>query len=167
MKTYVYTNPEHTQIRVEDSETGEVLNVPVAEGNRHYAEIVAEGIEVAAYVAPPVDLPAYTAQKRWETEVGGTTWNGWQLFTDERSQGKYLAELQAIQLGVRQDGEFWKFPHGFEALTNAQIVEMATAARDHVKACFAKEAEVAVRIASGEVTTTAEIDAAFAALGGE
>lgn len=120
--------------------------------------------EIAPYVAPSVDLLAYLADRRWRAETAGTTWNGWTVPTDERSQGKYLAELEAISLGVRQEGEPWKLPHGFEALSNAQIQTMAIAAREHVKACFALEAQLAAQVAAGTVTTTAEIDAAFAAL---
>lgn len=104
------------------------------------------------------------AARRWKAESGGTLWNGWNLPTDDRSQAKYLAELAAVNENVRRDGQLWKFDHGFEPLTNQQVREMAVAARNHVLACFAKEAEVAGAIAKGIISTAAEIDAAFAVL---
>ena len=114
---------------------------------------------------PGPALADYLPQRRWQAEIEGTTWNGWFLPTDDRSQAKYLAELAAVNEGVRQDGQVWKFAHGFEALTNQQVRDMAVAARAHVLACFAKEAEVAMAISKGTITTTAEIDAAFKAMG--
>lgn len=108
-------------------------------------------------------LTAYLAERRWRAETGGTTWNGWKLPTDERSQAKYAAEAQAVQISVRVDPSPWKLPHSFELLTNAQVIEMASAARVHVLACFALEASVAAQIGAGTVTSFAEIDAAFAA----
>ncbi|WP_142847224.1 DUF4376 domain-containing protein [Telmatospirillum sp. J64-1] len=124
-----------------------------------------KGGEWVEMPAPPLareDLLDYLAERRWRAEIGGCDWNGWHLRTDEASQGKYLAELEAISLGVRQDGELWKFPHGFEPVTNAQMREMAIAARQHITGCFALEAHLAADIQAGRITTLAEIDAAFA-----
>ncbi|CAL8972927.1 hypothetical protein RHODGE_RHODGE_01042 [Rhodoplanes serenus] len=115
---------------------------------------------------PHVDLAAYAADARWRRETGGTTWRGWPIHTDATSQTKYLAELQAISLGVRDDGDGWKFADGaFRAVSNADFSALATAARAHVRACFAAEAAVLAGIAAGTITTPAEIDAAFAAVG--
>ncbi|NDV88806.1 DUF4376 domain-containing protein [Aurantimonas aggregata] len=105
---------------------------------------------------------AHAADRRWRTETAGTVWNGWDLPTDERSQAKYMAELQAVGLDVRDDPSPWKFPHGFELVTNAQVQEMAVAARLHVLACFQREGEVQAAIVSGAVVTAAAIDDAFA-----
>lgn len=124
-----------------------------------------EGQFFAAPVVPAVDLLAYLADRRYRAEIGGTLWNGWQLPTDDRSQTKYLAEVAAVNEGVRQDGQPWKFAHGFEALTNQQVREMAVAARAHVLACFTKEAEASMAIVAGQVTTIASIDQAFCQLG--
>ncbi|WP_185961596.1 DUF4376 domain-containing protein [Telmatospirillum sp. J64-1] len=110
------------------------------------------------------ELLAYLAERRWQAEVGGTLWGGWHLRTDEASQAKYLAELQAIALGIRSADELWKFPHGFEPISNAQMQAMAIQARQHVLQCFALEAQLAGAIKAGTITTLAEIDEAFAAL---
>lgn len=129
------------------------------------AAFLAEGGVIDPYLDPPPsagELIGYAAARRWRGETAGTAWNGWDLPTDDRSQAKYMAELQAVRLAVRVDGDPWKFPHGFEPLTNAQIQEMAIAARAHVLACFAREGEVRAAIAAGTVTTFSAIDAAFA-----
>lgn len=114
----------------------------------------------------PDMLTAYAAQMRWARETGGAVWNGLPIHTDVPSQTKYLAELQAVALGVRADGEPWKFADGlFRPVGNADIQALAVAAREHVRACFAVEAEVVAGIAAGTITGTAAIDAAFASVG--
>lgn len=113
----------------------------------------------------PTSLPAYAASVRYAKETGGATWNDWPIHTDAVSQTKYLAELQAITLGVRIDGDGWKFADGvFRSVSNADFPALATAARAHVHACFVREAEVLAGIAAGTITTRDEIDAAFASL---
>jgi hypothetical protein len=130
------------------------------QGRRRWNGVVVEPYEPPT---PPVDLAAYAAEKRWQMEVSGTTWNGWPIHTDRESQGKYLSELQAVSLGIRQDGEFWKFADNqFRPLTNAEMEQMAVAARAHVKGSFAREALALQAIASGEATTVADIDIFFA-----
>ncbi|MBB5046799.1 hypothetical protein HNR60_001547 [Rhodopseudomonas rhenobacensis] len=119
---------------------------------------------VVDYTPPeqPIDLPAYTAAVRWAKETGGTAWSGWPVATDDRSQGKILAELTAIDRGQRADPDGWKFADGeFRLVSNADFVTLAMAVRAHVRACFAAEASVLAGIAAGSITTTAQIDNAF------
>ena len=111
----------------------------------------------------PFEALAHLADLRWQAEQGGTEWSGWAIPTDDRSQLKYAAEVLAVQTGARGDGDPWKLPHGFEPLTNAQVIEMASAARGHVLACFAAEAAVAAEIAGGAVMDASGVEAAFAA----
>lgn len=111
----------------------------------------------------PPSLAEYAAMRRWEAEVGGTTWSGWSVHTDRESQGKIVAEVLAIERGERQDGDAWKFADGeFRALTNADMEALALAVRTHIRDAFAIEAQVLADIAAGNITTMAEIDAAFA-----
>ncbi|WP_377846974.1 DUF4376 domain-containing protein [Bosea sp. UC22_33] len=108
-------------------------------------------------------LVAYAADLRWQREQAGTVWNGWPLHTDDRSQGKILSELQAIAQAVRVDGDGWKFADGqFRPVSNADFPALAIAAREHVRNLFVIEAGVLAAIEAGSITTTAEIDAAFA-----
>ena len=60
--TYTWTSAEESSLRRED-EAGNVAFVPVAEGNRDYAEFVASGAVATAYVAPPEPAPLTTEQK--------------------------------------------------------------------------------------------------------
>lgn len=138
--------------------------IPADANNRDWAEYqdwLDAGNAPLALPVVAVDLSAELAAYRWGCEQGGTVWNGWDLPTDDRSQGKYLAELEAIRQGVRADGDLWKFPHGFEALSNAQIQDMAIAARGHVLRCFAAEAAVLAMIAGGALADVAAVRAAF------
>lgn len=108
-------------------------------------------------------LRAYAADRRWQLEQGGAVWSGWPIHTDDRSQGKYLSELQAISLGVRVDNDPWKFADGeFRPVSNADFPQLAIAAREHVRTVFGIEAGVLAEIEAGTITTRPEIDAAFA-----
>jgi hypothetical protein len=139
---------------------GPIDDAPLAVAIR--AAMAANPIPIAAYLEPvPTvgDLLAHAAKRRWQAEVGGMTWNGWPVATDDRSQGKIQAEVLAVQLGKRADGEAWKFGDGeFRPLTNEQVEDMAGAARTHVANCFVAEGAIAALIASGGITAYAEID---------
>ncbi|WP_052502951.1 DUF4376 domain-containing protein [Brucella anthropi] len=121
--------------------------------------------KVIEFTPPPpiVDLAAYAAQKRWETEVGGTIWNGWPVLTDRESQNKITSEALAIEKGERLDGDPWKFADGeFRPLTNAQMDSLAAAVRLYIRESFAIEARVVAEIEAGTISTIEQIDAAFA-----
>lgn len=126
-------------------------------------QFTTEQILAAAAGQAQADLVAYAADRRWRRETGGATWNGWPIHTDVASQGKYLAELQAISLGARVDADPWKFADGvFRPVANADFADLAISARAHVRHAFAIEGVVVASIANGEITSLAEVDAAFA-----
>nr|WP_278437041.1 DUF4376 domain-containing protein [Brucella anthropi] len=121
--------------------------------------------KVIEFTPPPpvVDLNDYAARKRWETEVGGTIWNGWPVLTDRESQNKITSEALAIEKGERLDGDPWKFADGeFRPLTNAQMDSLAAAVRLYIRESFAIEARVVAEIEAGTISTVEQIDAAFA-----
>ena len=60
--TYEFTDAEESSIKRTD-ENGNVAFVPVAEGNRDYAEYLASGKTAAAYVAPPAPPEPTTEEK--------------------------------------------------------------------------------------------------------
>ena len=66
--TYEFTDAENSSIKRTD-EDGNVAFVPVAEGNRDYAEYLASGITATAYVAPAYVAPAPTALELLTTRV--------------------------------------------------------------------------------------------------
>lgn len=104
----------------------------------------------------------YLADLRWRTAEGGTTWNGWEVPTDQGSRGSYVGAVVAMQAGLRAEGAIWKFPHGPEALSNAQLFAMASAVAAFVQRCFDAEASVLAALEEGPLSRDA-IDAAFAA----
>ncbi|KAB2781275.1 DUF4376 domain-containing protein [Brucella anthropi] len=137
----------------------------------HYAAL---GIEPPMKTVPVEDgapqtdhsgmtLAEYAAAKRWEREVSGTVWNGWPVLSDRESQSKTIAEAVAIEKGERVDGDPWKFADGeFRTLTNEQMDDLAAAVRLHVRNSYGIEAQVLAAIEAGNITTEAQIDAAFA-----
>lgn len=131
------------------------------------AELAALGIAPTTASPPPVvmpskaDLAAAAANRRWQAETAGCTWNGKPVATDRDSQSKLIAEYVAIQAGLRADPSPWKFADGtFASLTNAEAAQMILAARSHVAACFEVEAVVLAEIDAGTITTVRQVNAA-------
>ncbi len=159
--------PEATKVVIDEARRG-------TKGFPRYAEAL--GIQPPTKTVPVEDgipqtehpgmtLQEYAAAKRWEREVGGTVWNGWPVLSDRESQSKIIAETVAIEKGERADGDPWKFADGeFRQLTNQQMDELATAVRLHVRNSYGIEAQVLAAIDAGNITTEAQIDAAFASL---
>jgi hypothetical protein len=134
-------------------------------GRELFARIEADGA-AAPYVEPvptAEELAAYAADLRWRREVGGTIWNTWPVHTDRESQAKIDQESKAIDKGLRQDGDGWKFADGvFRALTNAEFQDLEAAVYRHVKDSYALEAQVLQGIQDGTITSRADVEAAFA-----
>lgn len=119
----------------------------------------------SALSVPPTkaQLKAYAADRRWRKETGGVTLpNDVVVKTDDAAQRK-VAELRRRAA----DGEI-ALPFGFKAETGwidadlpvIEAIDQAIAA--HVAACYALERQIDGDIEAGAVTTTAQIDAAFA-----
>lgn len=119
--------------------------------------------EFLAYLNPPPDLAAYAAQKRWERETGGISVAGVPVHTDDRSKVMVIG----ARIKAAADPSFtteWKVSGGtFVTLDAATLISIADAVLAHVDACFAVEAGVLAEITAGTITTTGQIDAAFAA----
>lgn len=120
-------------------------------------------MEIAPYepVPEPIDLIAYSAQKRWEIETGGIEFNGQAIDTSRESQSMIAGAYAYSQANPDEVIQF-KSASGWVALDAATMAAIATAVGSYVQACFALEASVAAAITDGTITTTAEIDAAFA-----
>lgn len=109
----------------------------------------------------PIDLTAYAAQKRWEKETGGIEVNGQIIDTSRESQAMITGAYAYSQANPAETIQF-KAASGWVTLDAPTLAAIATAVGAHVQACFALEASVASQIANGTITTTGEIDAAFA-----
>ncbi len=69
--TYTWVDAENTGLRRED-ENGNVAFVPVAEGNRDYAEYLSSGLYAGAYVAPAAVPDTRTDAEKLEQSTGLT-----------------------------------------------------------------------------------------------
>lgn len=111
-------------------------------------------------------LIAYAAKKRFALETGGITMGGVQVLTDRDSQ----AMIGNAFASAKDDPTFttkWKGADGnFVPLDNATLLAIGRAVRDHVNACFSKEADVVAGIKADPQTigSEASIDAAFATI---
>lgn len=157
------------------NENGVIVNVAEVDPvniPKHMADWVA-GVEVGwtldgeVWGPPPnsvtqEELKRHAAEMRWRKEVGGIVIGEMFVATDDRS--KLL--LQGARTAADADPdhvEGWKTSSGDWVDLNAEtIIALSNAVRAHVSACFAQERVVAILISTGEITTLAEVEAAFA-----
>ena len=96
------------------------------------------------------------ATARYNAEIAGVNINGVSIKTDRESQGL----ITGAALKAMQDSTYtcmWKGVDGFVELTAPQIIAVADAVRQHVQACFDREAELLPLIEAA--TTEAELNA--------
>lgn len=88
---------------------------------------------------------AEIAAARWAAEVGGVTIQGMTIDTSRESQGLVTgAALQAVV-----DSSYvcrWKTSAGFVELSAEMIMAVAGAVRQHVQACFDREAVLVAQV---------------------
>lgn len=115
---------------------------------------------------PPVltdaELIAYAADRRWRREVGGILVGTVPVATDDRSK----LMITGARLAAGADPAWSTVWHGADGQTYpvdaAAMVAISDAVQAHVNSSFATFASVKAAIDAGEITTTDEIDAAFA-----
>lgn len=102
-------------------------------------------------IPPPVNksidgvkalLKSVAADKRWQKETGGVTWNGHTIHTihtDRESQAKIIAAYVAARDGIRINPSKWKVSGGFIDVTNVEAIEMALTVMGHVQGCYDAE----------------------------
>ncbi|MBN9443690.1 DUF4376 domain-containing protein [Bosea sp. (in: a-proteobacteria)] len=120
--------------------------------------------EIVAWEPPPapVNLVAYAADRRWRKEVGGIVVADVPVATDDRSK----LMITGARVAAMADPGWSTVWHGADGQTYpvdaAAMVLISDAVQAHVNAGFATFATVKAAIEAGTITTTAEIDAAFA-----
>ena len=92
--TYTWTDAEQTGLKRED-ENGNVAFVPVASGNRDYAEFVSSGATAAAYVAPAAVPAQPTELELLEARVAA-------IEADEISDDASSSALLTLIAGLTQ-----------------------------------------------------------------
>ena len=110
------------------------------------------------------DLKAYAAAARYTKETAGITVGNAPVATDRDSQAMINGMWAAAQINPAITVQFKSAGGGFAQINAAQIQSIAAAVIAHVQACFTAEAQVDAAITAGTITTTAPIDAAFAAI---
>lgn len=99
------------------------------------------------------------AAKRYDIEVGGTTWNGHVVATDRFSQGKITAAFVLAINGQWLAGAVWKFEGGESVpMQTADILALTGAIQMHVQGAFNTEA---VKIAEIDATGVTDINAGW------
>lgn len=142
-----------------------------------------EGMDVAAVMAgalaswagnpvePSPDVPlspeqekqrlrAYAINKRWRVEIGGTTVNSIPVPTDDRAKLLLLGAANSMADGSSAPLVINGVNYG--TLTKAQFQAINTAIVAHVQNTVTTLASVLASIDSGTITTTTQIDEAFA-----
>lgn len=84
-------------------------------------------------------LASKIAETRYNKEVGGLNVNGITIKTDRESQSMLIG---ATVLVGDEEILKWKTEAGFIDLTGLQIKAIAAAVRNHIQACFNREAEL-------------------------
>lgn len=159
-----YTDPAQTRGSFDLASGGTYFGALPPEAGDVLAEYqawIAAGNTPDPFAEPPVDLLAYAENKRWEREVGGMVVGGMTILTDDRS--KLL--INGAYNAAKEDPNFETVWGGDYPLNAAQIVAVGKALADHVNACWMIYTTVKAGIVSDPptVTTTAQIDDAFAA----
>ncbi|PTM95070.1 DUF4376 domain-containing protein [Mycoplana dimorpha] len=109
----------------------------------------------------PIDLTAYARDLSWRTRGDGTTINGVPVRLDDGS----LSLINGmVALAERDSGRAFHFDSaiGTVTLTASQAIAFAEAIGEWVQRTFDRRADVLAAIGTGNITTTAQIDAAFA-----
>ncbi|OKO83375.1 hypothetical protein AC629_22810 [Bradyrhizobium sp. NAS80.1] len=110
------------------------------------------------------DLKAYAASVRYAKETGGMTSATYgDLFTDRDTRSLIAQTIQSIDLDIIAAPITWKTPTGFQPLDRARLVAISTEVAAFVQSQFDKEAQTDAEIDAGTITTTAHVDAVFAA----
>lgn len=126
--------------------------------------VVWDGTEIVVTVTyGPPDLAAYAYTKRLAKEGGGITVVGIPILTDDRS----LMMMIGARVSADADPTFittWPGGDGHAySLTAPQIIAISDAVSAHISACAVTYGQVLANIHGGTITTTAQVDAAFAA----
>lgn len=111
----------------------------------------AEAAALAEQESQRAGATAAIAERRYQMETAGITVNGLSIDTSRNSQS--LITGAALQATI--DSTYtcrWKTASGFVDLSAQQILDLATAVRAHVQACFDREAELLDQLAAGTLT---------------
>jgi hypothetical protein len=136
--------------------------VPLPEGKVSEGQHVerVEGVVRFVDELEDMDLAAYARQVSWQTRTAGTVINGLPIALDDGA----IALINGLYVSASRDAnKVFSFdtPAGSIELTSEQAIALSVAVSDWVQLTFDRRAAVLNAISAGQITTTAEIDAAF------
>lgn len=118
------------------------------------------GVVRFVFETEAVDLAAYARQVSWQTRTAGTVINGVPIALDDGA----IALINGLYVSASRDAnKVFSFDTraGSIQLTSADAIALSVAVSDWVQLTFDRRAAVLTAIAAEQITTTAEIDAAF------
>ena len=92
LESIKYANAENTTISA--TENGVPLSIPIAPGNRHYDEIVEQGLIVADYAAPPATWDSVRGERN--QLLKDTDWQAGTDVTMSDAQTAYRKKLRDL-----------------------------------------------------------------------
>lgn len=121
-------------------------------------------VTVERFIAPPtkIELAAYASNKRYEKEVGGITVGDVPIATDDRSKQMILGARVAADANPEFSTPWVGADESVTMVDATTMIAISNAVLLHVATCFGIYALVKAGIDADEVTTTEQIDAAFA-----
>jgi hypothetical protein len=124
-----------------------------------------DGTALIAYTPPPppVDLDAYTASAHAALRDGGVTVGGMRIKTDAESRG-LIDGTYALSAAQPDTAIDFKAASGWVTIDAATMQTVAIAVGKWVQACYSAYRQIDSKVTDGTFTTTAQIDAAFAAV---
>lgn len=115
---------------------------------------------------PPLtkdELTSHAAAVRWQKEIGGIVVGGVPIATDDRSKQMIIGARLAADADPNWSTQWVSADGSVHTVNAATMIAISDAVQAHVNACFVIYADVKSDIDAGDITTTQEIDAAFAA----
>lgn len=107
-------------------------------------------------------LTAYAAAARWQKEIGGIVVGGAPIATDDRSKQMIIGARLAADADPAWTTQWVGADGSVHPVNAAAMIAISDAVQAHVNACFVTYASVKSAIDAGDITTTEEIDDAFA-----
>jgi hypothetical protein len=111
-------------------------------------KLVAEISEEVLYQLERAKIPARIADRRYKAETAGITVDGTFIDTGRDSQ----ALITGAAVSAMMDDTYvcnWKTPDGFVQLDAPTLKAICKAVRDHVQACFDREAALLALLEKG------------------
>jgi hypothetical protein len=140
-----------------------VMEVLDDEGTSDCSEYLGRIFQGGAVIDKPVDLVAYAKNTRWTKETSDLSFGGHTIQMDDRSKslimGGYISAVRNASWSTT-----WQGTDGEFTVDAAGIALVFDAMQARINACFTTYASVKDQIDGGTITTTAAIDAAFAAI---